>query len=93
MQMERYLTPPGSPPIPIMQLSTPSPRRIQSPLRRKANDTLIDQWTSQAAKIDDPTSEQEVQDSLADQVITTLRADLLKEIDKTDWMYNDQSYT
>lgn len=92
--MERYLTPPGSPPlIPVTQLSSPSPRRLQSPIRRKTNDALIDQWTSLASKIDDITTEQEAKESLSDQIINSLRTDLLKEIEKTDWMYNNHSYT
>jgi hypothetical protein len=58
---------------------------------------VIDQWESLSKTIaegqGEPTTATEVQGALADQIISTLRSDLLKEIERTDWMYNEHSYT
>jgi hypothetical protein len=38
-------------------------------------------------------SAKEAQEVIANTIVSTLRSELLKEIDKTNWMYNDRSYT
>jgi hypothetical protein len=94
IEMSRYSTPPGSPPlISAIQISSPSPRRMHS--RRKTSDSVIDQWATLAKTVteDEPISDTKARGVLADQIISTLRTDLLKEIERTDWMYNDHSYT
>lgn len=56
---------------------------------------MIDQWENLSKTIgeDVPITATDVQGALADQIISTLRSDLLKEIERTDWMYNEHSYT
>lgn len=63
--------------------------------RRKTTESVIDQWDNLSKTIgeDVPITATDVQGALADQIISTLRSDLLKEIERTDWMYNEHSYT
>lgn len=70
-----------------------SPRRIHSPRRKSNIDSTIENWVSLSSKIDDIITIEEAQNDISDSIITTLRTELLKELDKTSWMYNDYSYT
>lgn len=94
--MDRYYTPPSSPSSSANpQISTPSPRRsLQQSPRRKSNtsDTVIENWTTLATKIDDLVTIEEIQEELNENIVNTLRTELLKELDRTAWMYNDHSY-
>lgn len=91
--MERYYTPPSSPSLSNLQLSSSSPRRNQSPRRKSnTNDSTIDHWTTLSTKLDDIITIEEAQEEINNTIITTLRTELLKELDKTAWMYNDHSY-
>ena len=91
--MDRFLTPPSSPSLTNLQIPSPSPRRLQSPRRKSNVDTTIENWMTLSNKIDDILTINEAQEEISDHIISTLRTELLKELEKTSWMYNDYSYT